>query len=70
MTVKELKDKLSNYSDDAEIITYNRTSHRWFKTGSVENYPISTVGDTAKNCNDFSRRQLERFDPDDITFFF
>lgn len=70
MTVGELREKLSRYSDCANIISYNRTSHRWFKTGTIDSYPISTVEETSENCNDYAKRQLERFNSDDVTFFF
>lgn len=70
MTVGELREKLSHYSDCANVISYNRTSHRWFKTGTVDSYPISTVKETSENCNEFAKRQLERFNSDDVTFFF
>jgi len=70
MTKKELIEKLSSFPDDAEIITFNRTSERWFKTGSINNYPIETVEDTMKKCGKFGRMQLENFNPKDITFFF
>lgn len=70
MTKKELVEMLSKFDDDAEIITFNRTTNRWFKTGKAENYKIETVEETSSKCNSFGKRQLEKFNKKDITFFF
>jgi hypothetical protein len=70
MTKKELVDRLSLFDDDAEIITYNRTSNRWFKTGDIKNYPIETVEVTISKVGDYGKKQLSKFNTQDITFFF
>ncbi len=70
MTKKELVEKLSVFDDDAEIITFNRTSGRWVKTGSSENYPIETVETTSQKVGDCGKKQLSKFNPKDIAFFF
>jgi hypothetical protein len=70
MTKKELVEKLSVFDDDAEIITFNRTSNRWVKTGSPENYPIETVETTSQKVGDYGKKQLSKFNPKDIAFFF
>lgn len=70
MTKKELIEMLDKYSDDAQIITFNRTSNRWFKTGTPDNYPINTVSEMKERCNNYAKKQLEKFNDNDITFFF
>ncbi len=70
MTKKELVEKLSVFDDDAEIIAFNRTSNRWFKTGNPDNYPIETVESTISNVGDYGKKQLSKFNMKDIAFFF
>lgn len=70
MTKRELINMLEKYEDDSEIVTFNRTSNRWFKTGNPNNYPINTVGELKEKCGSFAKKQLEKFNENDITFFF
>jgi hypothetical protein len=70
MTKKELLEMIERFDDDANIITFNRTSNRWFKTGSKENYPMNTVAELKERCNNYAKKQLSKFNDNDITFFF
>lgn len=67
MTVKELKDMLGRFPDDRNILTYNRTTHRWFKTGTPDNYAPFAVGEIKNRCGSKARKQLEVFDENDVT---
>ena len=70
MTAKELIDVLSKFDQNANIITFNRTSHRWFKTGAANNYPAKTVEEIYEKCSPYAKKQLDSFNKNDVTFYF
>lgn len=70
MKIRELQEQLSKFDPEADIITFNRTSNRWFKTGEVSNYPLKKVSDIYDNCGNYAKKQLDNFNKEDVTFFF
>jgi len=70
MKVKDLVEALSKMNQESDIITFNRTSHRWFKTDDIRNYPIKTVEEIYGNCGDYAKKQLDNFQKTDVTMFF
>lgn len=70
MKVKDLIEALNKMDPEANIITFNRTSRRWFKTEDISNYPLKTVEEIYDNCGEYGKKQLDAFDKTDVTFFF
>ena len=66
MTKKELVEMLDEYDDNAEIVTFNYTTFRWYKTNKKENYPIYTVEKLMNICGNNAKKQLNNFNLKDI----
>ena len=68
MTKKELIEKLEKFDDNAEIIAFNYTSFRWYKTEGKENYSFYTVEDLIPKVDGRAKKQLSKFQSNDIAF--
>lgn len=66
MKVKELIDMLKSVDENAEIISFNKTTNRWFKTTDKSNYPIETVEKVYNRCGKYAKKQLDNMNKSDV----